>query len=173
MRKIVIFGNSGAGKSTLAKSLTKRESLAKSKPLPHLDLDTLAWLPLTEGTPPTRRALNDSKTDIEHFMAENENNGWVIEGCYSDLLQITLPSASEIIYLNLSVADCIANAKRRPWEPHKYESKQAQDANLSMLIEWIAQYTERSDTFSQASHQALFDSYQGKKTMHTSNHFDQ
>lgn len=51
------------------------------------------------------------------------------------------------------------------WEPHKYESKEAQDANLGMLVDWISQYAERSDTFSQESHQKLFDDYAGEKTM--------
>ena len=92
-----------------------------------------------------------------------------IEGCYSDLLEIALPKSSEIIYLNLPVEACIANAKARPWEPHKYDSKEAQDANLGMLIDWIAQYTVRNDTFSKSAHEALYKGYKGKKTMYSGN----
>lgn len=158
MRKIVIFGNSGSGKSTLAKEFAESENLA------HLDLDSVGWLPVS---PPERKPINASRDDIETFIGANQ--GWVIEGCYSDLLEIVLPEASEVIFLNLSVDECIANAKNRPWEPHKYESKEAQDSNLNMLIEWISQYPERNDTFSKASHEALFNGYKGKKIMHTSN----
>ena len=158
LNRIVIFGNSGAGKSTLAREL------AESKGLSHFDLDTVAWRPVS---PPERRPVDESRQEIESFI--EANIGWVIEGCYSDLLEIALPKASEIIFLNLPVETCIANAKKRPWEPHKYESKQAQDANLGMLIDWIAHYSERDDTFSQSSHEALFNSYDGKKTMYTSN----
>lgn len=158
MKKVVIFGNFSSGKSTLAKALKESEGL------PHLDLDTIAWLPTL---PPQRKLMSESKREIDAFI---ESNGrWVIEGCYSDLLDIVLPVSSEIIFLNLPVDACVANAKQRPWEPHKYESKQAQDANLNMLTNWIAQYTERDDIFSQSAHEALFRGYEGKKTMYTMN----
>lgn len=158
LSKIVIFGNSGSGKSTLAKQLCAANSLT------HFDLDTIAW---QASSPPVRKALTESKQDIDTFLSTTEN--WVIEGCYSDLLELIIPAASEIIFLNLSIEDCISNAKNRPWEPHKYASKADQDANLNMLLGWIAQYTERDDSFSQGSHEALFNCYQGKKTMYTHN----
>ena len=158
MRKIVIFGNSGSGKSTLASDLREANNL------PHLDLDAIAW-ELT--SPPERKPIAESKREIDAFM--NSNSQWVIEGCYSDLLEIALPESNEIIFLNLPIENCISNAKKRPWEPHKYESKAAQDENLSMLIGWIAQYTERTDTFSKSAHEALFNGYKGKKTMYNNN----
>jgi len=158
MRKILIFGNSGSGKSTLANKICRTESLA------HLDLDTLAWEPTT---PPARAPLDSSAQQIEAFIASNK--GWAIEGCYTDLLNIALPNATEIIFMNLSIEQCIANAKLRPWEPHKYESKEAQDANLNMLIEWIAQYKTRDDTFSKKAHTRFYEQYDGEKTMITQN----
>ncbi len=158
MRKIVIFGNSGSGKSTLAKKLSGAESLA------HLDLDTLAWMPTV---PPERRPLPESKAEILEFIRSNAS--WVIEGCYSDLLEVALESSNELIFMNLPIESCIENARNRPWEPHKYESKEAQDRNLNMLIDWISQYTERTDTFSKASHAALYERYSRKKCMLTSN----
>lgn len=158
MSKIVIFGNSGSGKSTLAKQLAVNEQLA------HLDLDTVAW---QSTMPPKRMSIEDSKQKIDSFINNNEN--WVIEGCYTDLLELVVNFASKVVFLNLPVSLCVANAKNRPWEPHKYESKEAQDANLDMLIDWIAQYEVRFDTFSKSSHQKLYDSFQGDKTMYTSN----
>jgi len=95
--------------------------------------------------------------------------GWVIEGCYTDLLEMVLEDSSEIIFMNLPVEACIENARNRPWEPHKYESKEAQDANLNMLIDWIRQYAVRDDTFSEAAHAGLYESYLGKKTLFTTN----
>jgi len=158
VRKVVIFGNSGSGKSTLAKELCEAESLS------HLDLDSIAWKPVN---PPERMAISESKRDIDEFFRTNKS--WVIEGCYSDLLEIVLPESSEIIFLNLPVEACISNAKKRLWEPHKYESREAQEANLGMLIDWIKRYSERKDTFSKSSHDALFSCYRGKKTVYTSN----
>ncbi|MEP0356767.1 MAG: AAA family ATPase [Paraglaciecola sp.] len=158
MKKIVIFGNSGSGKSTLAKHLSKKEGLA------HLDLDTIAWLPTN---PPQRKPLTDAEYEIYNFT--NNHDSWVIEGCYSDLLELTLDSATEIIFMKLSIQDCIANAKQRPWESHKYASIEDQDANLNMLIEWISEYTNRRDSFSYTAHQALFQKFMGNKTMFTNN----
>ncbi len=158
MKNILIFGNSGSGKSTLAKKLCNSEDLS------HLDLDTLAW---KRTTPPERVPIEQSKREILAFS--EANHGWVIEGCYSDLLEIALPLSNEIIFMNLPIDSCIENAKNRPWEPHKYESKEAQDKNLDMLINWIAQYSERDDTFSKIAHTRLYAEYSGKKKMVTSN----
>jgi adenylate kinase family enzyme len=158
LRKLVIFGNSGSGKSTLAKGLAGTEGLR------HLDLDTLAWLP---GSPPERKPLAESRKEIEHFLGDA--GGWVVEGCYSDLLEMVVPGATEIIFLDLPVEECRSNARLRPWEPHKYASKEAQDENLEMLLEWIGQYDDRTDCFSRDAHERLFHDYTGKKTRYTSN----
>ena len=54
--RILLFGNSGSGKSSLARRLCGAKGLA------HLDLDTLAWEPTT---PPTRRPLEESASEID------------------------------------------------------------------------------------------------------------
>jgi len=153
VRRILLFGNSGSGKSTLAKRLCADVGLA------HLDLDTLAWLPTT---PPQRMPLDRCAADIAAFI--DSHAAWVIEGCYIDLLELALPSSSEIIYLDIPVSECITHARKRPWEPHKYPSREAQDANLEMLINWIGDYPHREDTFSQRAHRQFYDRYRGNKT---------
>lgn len=158
MQKLLIFGNSGSGKSTLARRRSEEGNLA------HLDLDTIAWEPTN---PPTRRDLRESAAAIAAFM--EAHSGWVIEGCYADLLEMAAPHASEIIFLNLPVDDCVANARQRPWEPHKYDSKEAQDSNLEMLVDWIAQYPHRTDTFSLSAHERLYERFTGSKSMRTAN----
>jgi len=162
LSKILIFGNSGSGKSTLAKKMSTKHNVA------HLDLDTIAW---QATLPPTRMPIADSEIQLKCFIDVNEH--WVVEGCYSDLLELVINKADELIFLNLSIDDCILNAKNRPWESHKYESKAAQDANLAMLIEWISQYPERKDHFSQQAHNQLFNAFTGKKAMYTSNAYKQ
>lgn len=158
MRKVLIFGNSASGKSTLAKQLAKSEQLA------HLDLDMHAWQPTN---PPTRKPLTESAQAIEQFMQQHKS--WVIEGCYSDLLVIAESEATDIIFMNLAIKDCIVNANNRPWEPHKYQSKAAQDANLAMLVEWISQYELRDDSFSKSAHIEFYQNYTGDKKMLTNN----
>lgn len=158
MSKILIFGNSGSGKSSLAKKISTKQSIA------HLDLDTIAW---QATTPPTRTSIANSQTQINDFMDVNES--WVIEGCYADLLSLVINSASEVLFLNLPVELCVVNAKNRPWEPHKYKSKAAQDENLLMLIQWIKEYPNRNDCLSEIAHKELYNSFNGKKFMYTSN----
>lgn len=158
MTKVVIFGNSGSGKSTLAREMATTGNLA------HLDLDTIAWLP---GAPPRRRALDDSRRELMNFVERHA--GWVVEGCYADLLELLMPLAEQMVFLDLPTEDCVSNARKRPWEPHKYASKAAQDENLQMLVAWIREYDTRTDTFSRVAHQRLYDGYGGKKTRYTSN----
>jgi adenylate kinase family enzyme len=152
MSKVVIFGNSGAGKSTWARQLAEEQQLG------HLDLDTLAWQP---GVPPKRRALADSARELAQFTARHSD--WVIEGCYSDLLELVVPACTEMVFLNPGVEVCIEHCRARPWEPHKYASKAAQDANLELLIDWVRAYETRDDALSLASHRRLFAEFSGPK----------
>lgn len=130
----------------------------------HLDLDSLAWLP---SQPPQRMPLTESKALVDDFTTHNES--WVIEGCYSDLLEILEGQATELVFLNLPLEQCLQNASNRPWEPHKYASKEAQDANLEMLLSWIAQYEQRDDVFSLAAHTGFYAGFSGTKTCILSN----
>jgi len=149
----VVIGNSGSGKSTLSRRLV----------LPHLDLDTVAWYP---NPPPKRQPIEDSARAVDAFIAEHRD--WVIEGCYADLAALALPHATELVFVNPGVDACIKNARARPWEPHKYATREAQDANLPMLIDWIAAYATRTGPLSLAAHRALFDGYAGAKRELTS-----
>ncbi len=159
MQKIVIFGNSGSGKSTLARQRAELLGCV------HLDLDTVAWD--MSGDTPVRHPLADSESEIAPFL--NRNKSWIIEGCYADLLNLVIPQATEIIFLNPGIETCIANCRNRPWEPHKYESLTAQNANLEMLVSWIEQYPQRDDEFSLRAHQELFAAFSGAKREYTSN----
>lgn len=158
MDKILVFGNSGSGKTTLAHKLSAENGMA------HLDLDTLAWMPTM---PPKRQPQAMSMRTIEQFTQQHES--WVIEGCYTDLLQAVAPRASEIIFLNLDVEDCVRNAMKRPWEPHKYASKKEQDANLDMLLDFIRDYDERKDLFSRQAHEEFYQGFAGTKSMISEN----
>lgn len=154
MKNILIFGNSGAGKTTLAKQLQQEFKLK------HLDLDTLAWTESTTSTP-TRKPISQSIKEIDSFL--DDAHDWVIEGCYADLLEHVANKANELIFLNPGVDVCIKNCRNRPWEPHKYASKEEQDKNLDMLINWVKEYETRDDEFSLKQHNILYDSFLGNK----------
>ena len=156
--RTLIFGNSGSGKSTLARKLAVEQQAA------HLDLDSIAW---QQHAPTTRRPLAESRTEIERFVEAHPR--WVIEGCYSSLLALVLPFAEQLIFLNPGAETCQHNCRMRPFEPHKYSSKQAQDENLAMLLEWVAQYAQRDDEFSLQAHRRLFDQFHGPKVEYHDN----
>jgi len=158
MLRILVFGNSGSGKSTFATCIAKHPGVA------HLDLDSIAW---KSGQPGVRESLHTSFEAIDAFI--DTHRSWVIEGCYSTLLDYAADTANEIFFLNPGLDACKDNCRRRPWETHKYESQEAQDKNLEMLLEWVAQYETRDDEFSLQQHRMLFDTFDGPKFELTSN----
>ncbi|MFT7559451.1 MAG: adenylate kinase family enzyme [Flavobacteriales bacterium] len=148
----LIIGNSGSGKSTLASKLKSLYALT------HLDLDSIAWLP---ESPPRRTPFSHASAEISAFT--NLCSSWVIEGCYRDLFDAIKTETAQLIFLDFSAQQCGDHARMRPWEPHKYACKAAQDANLAMLLDWIEGYYQREDVFSLAQHNEFYDSYKGPK----------
>jgi hypothetical protein len=65
--------------------------------------------------------------------------------------------------LNPGLEACLANCRSRPWEPHKYASKEDQDANLQFLLSWVEEYYVRAGPMSLAAHRECFASYAGLK----------
>lgn len=153
MHRIVIVGNSGSGKSTLA------ARLASEHAIPHLDLDTLAW-----ESPAVRRPLEESAALLHGFIDANPE--WVVEGCYGSLLEVALRGANDLRFLNPGVEACVRNCRSRPWEPHKYASKEEQDERLEFLLSWVRAYETRDDEYSLAAHRRLFEGFDGRKREH-------
>ena len=150
MQKILIFGNSGSGKTTMAKHL------AKSEGIPHLDLDTCAW-----NEAGVRKPLPESQQLIELFIAAHPS--WVIEGSYGSLVELVAPHCNELRFLNPGIDRCLQNCESRPWEPEKYPTPEAQNANLAMLEDWVRAYETREDEYSEREHRRIFEAYSGYK----------
>lgn len=150
--RISIIGNSGSGKSTLA------QRLAQCYPSPVLDLDTVAWEPGKIAVP---RDPVAAAADVISFCTSNPD--WIIEGCYADLVRASLPFDPYLLFLDPGLEQCLSNCKSRPWEPHKYKSKQEQDKGLAFLLSWVAEYYSREGHMSRLSHAALYESYSGRK----------
>jgi len=98
---------------------------------------------------------------VRRFIENNES--WIIEGCYADIIEPILPDSEELIFLNPGVEVCMAHCRERPWEPEKFVPRQEQDENLENLIEWVRSYETRADEYGLRSHRALYESFQGKK----------
>jgi adenylate kinase family enzyme len=151
--RVLIMGNSGSGKSYRAQALAAQHGLA------HLDLDTIVWEPGLIAVP---RAPEQVRAELLAFVEGNES--WIAEGCYGDLVEAALPFCSELVFMNPGLKVCLENNRRRPWEPHKYASMEAQQSKLDFLLEWVAGYYTRDDAMSYATHQRIFDGFGGNKT---------
>jgi len=154
--KVLVFGNSGSGKSTYARALSAERGL------PHLDLDSIVWEPGKIGVQRTPEAISGL---LEDFISANPE--WVIEGCYGDLVESVSAHCSELVFLNPGLDACLANNRRRPWEPHKYASMEQQNAMLDALQQWVADYYTRDDAWSYAEHRRIFDAHVGPKVERT------
>lgn len=155
--QVLVFGNSGSGKSTFATKLAQKNDLS------HLDLDSIVWEPGQIAVP---RAPEAVAASLQQFIAGHPR--WVIEGCYGELVEMAASQCTELVFLNPGKDACLANNRRRPWEPHKYASQQAQDDMLANLQAWVAGYYEREDAWSYRAHRRIFDAFVGRKTEYTS-----
>ncbi|MBY0280394.1 dephospho-CoA kinase [Candidatus Binatia bacterium] len=150
--RVAILGNSGSGKSTVAHWLARSANLAV------LDLDSVAWEP---DQPAVARSSALAEADVSTFCTTHTR--WVLEGCYGNLIEAALQFEPLLIFLNPGLEGCTAHCLSRPWEPHKYASKQEQDANLEFLLSWVAEYYTRDGPMSLGAHRAVFDKYPGRK----------
>lgn len=150
--KLAILGNSGSGKSTLARWAAQQANA------PCLDLDTVAWEPGQVAVP---RDTAAARADVAAFCRSHEH--WVVEGCYASLVDAALPFGPRLLLLDPGEAQCLANCRSRPWEPHKYASPEEQDERLAFLLDWVRAYYTRDGDLSLAGHRALFDAYVGPK----------
>jgi adenylate kinase family enzyme len=153
--KVLVFGNSGSGKSTYAHALAARNGLA------HLDLDSIIWEP---GKIAVQRSTESVTADLRSFI--DSHRAWVIEGCYGELVQAASADCTLLVFLNPGVETCLAHNAGRPWEPHKYASREEQDSMLSKLQEWVAGYYQRDDAWSYRAHRAIFAGFTGPKVEH-------
>ncbi|MGE0386201.1 MAG: shikimate kinase [Gammaproteobacteria bacterium] len=151
--RFAILGNSGSGKSTLA------GWLAGSAGVEVLDLDSVAW---ESGQPAVLRATGSVRAEVETFCVSRPR--WVLEGCYANLIEVALQFEPHLVFLNPGLDSCVANCLNRAWEPHKYVSRQAQDANLDFLLSWVAEYYTRDGPMSLRAHREVFSAYTGSKT---------
>ena len=150
--RVLILGNSGSGKSTKARELAQRHGIA------HLDLDTIYFVP---GRVAVQRNAEAVQADLRAFIDAHEQ--WVVDGCYGDVIESALPFCTELLFMNPGKAACLANNGRRPWEAHKYASKEKQDSMLPFLLDWVGKYYERDDTCSYSYHRRVFDGFGGVK----------
>ncbi len=143
--RFVIYGNTASGKTALARELALRTGIEV------LELDRIALEPEAAAARARLAAFCIGRAD------------WIVEGCHGDLLLAALHHKPELVFLNPGPVACLRHCRARPWEPHKYPSRQDQDAALATLLQWVADYYRRDDEVSLRRHRAIFDAYDGPK----------
>lgn len=144
------MGNAGVGKTTMAKAILRQRKM------PRLSLDEIAW---NEGV--KRKPHKEAVAELIKFIQSNSE--WIIEGCYSDLIEEALPYCTELRFLNPGIEISIRHCKQRPWEPEKFGTAEAQDANLENLIQWVRTYETREDEYGLKRHRKIYDEFSGNK----------
>lgn len=151
--RLFVIGNSGAGKSTLARVLAEPSGRAR------IDLDEVAFADQVG----TRRPLAESLAMLR------ERRGLasaVVEGCYADLVEALATPDDHLLWLDLPVEACVANAEARPWEPHKWPTAAMQHAFLPQLVEFIRGYDDSPAPTGRPAHRRLFAAFVGTKEKH-------
>ena len=99
--RILITGNSGSGKTWLGERLSERLTV------PLVRLDDVYWQDAYGGKERDKQVVFDE-------VAERATEGsWVMEGVYGWLLPAALPRATEFIFLDLPLDECLDNVRRR------------------------------------------------------------
>ena len=93
MRKVLVIGSGGAGKSTLS------VELGQVLGLPVIHLDRLFWLPgwVQTDKQQKRKVLAELVTGRE----------WIMDGNYGGSLDIRIPAADTIIFMDYSLVVCL------------------------------------------------------------------
>ncbi|KQW80437.1 hypothetical protein ASC89_10205 [Devosia sp. Root413D1] len=143
--RVLITGNGGSGKTWLGERLSRRLAV------PLVRLDDLYWEGAYGGKERDKRVVFDE-------VVERATEGsWVMEGVYGWLLPAALPRASEFIFLDLPVEECLDNVRRRG------NQGGGSEASFAALLAWVAEYPTRSNANSRQAHQQLWDGFEGTK----------
>ena len=151
MNKILIFGNSGSGKSWLSGELSKRTKLLE------VNLDSVFWLPGGYSEKRSQEAIDQRINEIK------SNDNWVVEGVFGNLIEKFIPTASEIMFLDLPWNECNMNLINRGSESSKQLNQDLAEKNFKALVTWASEYKNRSSKASYSFHNQLFQSFQRKK----------
>ncbi|MAF80042.1 AAA family ATPase [bacterium] len=99
MKRILIIGPAGAGKSTLARELKKHLRI------PLINLDQLYWHPNW-----VRPKDDEWKNKVQKLIQKNE---WILDGMYQSTLDLRIPRADTIIFMDVPRLICLWRVLKR------------------------------------------------------------
>ena len=99
MQRIAIIGSCGAGKSTLTRTLGKQLNL------PVIHLDAYYW------QPGWQESSCDRWLQIQQDLIKGDR--WIIDGNYSNTINLRLSAADTVIWLNFNRYLCLWRVFKR------------------------------------------------------------
>jgi adenylate kinase family enzyme len=143
--RILIIGNSGAGKTTLGRQLA---AITGGR---HVALDDIYW----EGVAGLKKRVEPAAKQMTSAVAEQPC--WVIEGVFGWLVEVALPRATALIWLDLPWNECKAGLEARG------PAYSPSPAEYAALVQWASEYWTRQTASSEAGHRKIFDAVSGAK----------
>jgi adenylate kinase family enzyme len=141
-QRIAILGNSGAGKSHLG------ERLGQAFRAPWVPLDPIFWEEADFRAPRDRQIARD-------IVAERAaRDSWIIEGVFETLLELALPRAKKLIWLDMPWEICCAGLLAR--------GVTEENAHRDFWL-WARDYWKRTTACSFSAHERVFAAFQGEK----------
>ncbi|WP_328991601.1 hypothetical protein OG394_35485 [Kribbella sp. NBC_01245] len=101
VERVVVIGNSGAGKTRFSRLLAQRFDL------PVVHLDTHFWRP--GWVQPGR---DEWRAQVAELV---KSDRWILDGNYTSSLDLRLPRADLVVWLDLDRVTCEYQAVRRWW----------------------------------------------------------
>lgn len=145
--RILITGNAGSGKTWLA------ARLAGGLSVPLIGLDAVYWSGTFGGVERPKAEV------VREVAARAEEAAWVIEGVYGWLLPAALPRATQFVFIDLPVEDCLANLRSRGKQGGET------DAAFEAMLAWAGDYPIRQNANSRSAHLRLWEAFAGDKAM--------
>ncbi|MBC7774990.1 MAG: AAA family ATPase [Phycisphaerae bacterium] len=132
-KRILILGSGGSGKTTFTRKLAAKTQL------PVYHLDALHWKP--NWTAPNKAAWQYQVADLV------QENSWIIDGSYFGTLNLRLPRAELIVFLDMPNWRCIWNILKRRVQYAQFRGKirpgmppECPETLYFSFLKWVWQY---------------------------------
>lgn len=142
--RTLVIGNSGSGKTTLS------HHLSAMRGCPALSLDDVYWLDMPKLQ---KRGAQDAR-DMTAAFADTPT--WVIEGVFGWLIEVALPRATHLVWLDLPWNACRTHLLARG-------PGAVSDAEFDGLLIWAEAYWTRTSSSSHSAHAEIFERFAGRR----------
>ena len=144
-QRTLIIGNGGSGKTWLARRLGERFGIAV------IHLDDLRWQPGSYGK------ARDNRLVVNEVVQAAQAGTWLMEGVYGWLAEAVMARATQLIWIDLPEAECLANVRERGLQGGGSEQ------DFRDLLQWVGEYRLRNNSSCFAAQSRLYEAFAGPK----------